>query len=277
MESLSNALNYIHPGSVSGALFYAFILVAASVAGSALVRMMARSALQRDRVDRTAVLFLRPLAVAFVWLMSAVIYAHLIPELRALGTALLAGVSVASIVVGMAAQNTLGNTIAGLALLIYRPFRLGDRLQIVAPTGLETGVVEGVTLGYTVLQTFDNRRVVMPNNAIVAQTTVNLTSVDPRVMAVIPIGVGYEADVEKARELLLAYAGSHASVIEVVACPVVALASSSLTLSLRAWCPDSAAAKTFEYDTYEYAKRAFGEVGIEIPYPYTNVVLKREA
>src|SRR5581483_1757058 len=112
-------------------------------------------------------------------------------ELRSLGTAFLTGVSIASVVIGLAAQNTLGNLIAGFSLVLYRPFQIGDRVQITAPTGLETGDVETLTLGYTVLRTFDNRRIVVPNSAMASQVMINLTSIDPRVMAVVPIGIGY--------------------------------------------------------------------------------------
>jgi small conductance mechanosensitive channel len=186
---------------------------------------------------------------------------------------MLAGASVASIVLGVAAQNTRGNLVAGLALLIYRPFRVGDRLQVQAPSGPETGVVESVTLGYTVLRTFDNRRVVLPNSLAGTQTTVNLTSVDPRVMAAVHLGISYTSDVARAREILLDITWSHPEVIETVDCPVVELGSSSVTLRLRAWCHDALAAHRLEYDLLERAKARFSEAGIEIPYPYQNVVL----
>ena len=84
-------------------------------------------------------------------------------------------------VLGLAAQNTLGNLIAGISLLLYRPFNLGDRLQVMAPTGLETGIVESLTLGYTLLKTDDNRRVVVPNSLMASQTAINLTANDPRI------------------------------------------------------------------------------------------------
>jgi small-conductance mechanosensitive channel len=84
-------------------------------------------------------------------------------------------VSVISVVLGLAAQNTLGNLVAGIAVLLYRPFRVGDTVQVTAPRGSETGVVESITLGYIVLVTPDNRRVMVPNSAVMNQTTVNLT------------------------------------------------------------------------------------------------------
>ena len=69
-----------------------------------------------------------------------------------------------SLIVGCAAQNTLGNLIAEIYLQLYRPFKLGDRLHVTAPTGLETGTVESLALGYTLLRTDDNHRMAVPNS-----------------------------------------------------------------------------------------------------------------
>ncbi len=121
-------------------------------------------------------------------------YAHFVPGRSGLGSASLASISVSTVIVGLAAQNTLGNLVAGISLLLYRPFKLGDRLQVIAPTGLETGTVENLTLGYTLLKTDDNRRVVVPNSLIASQTTINLTTNDPRVVCSVPISISYDAD-----------------------------------------------------------------------------------
>lgn len=273
MTRFERLLDTVNPATLSGAVFYAVLVALLGLVGTWVIRSAARRALHHDTVDRTAVMFLRPLGQMALWVILLVTYAHVIPGLRALGTALLAGASVVSIVLGVAAQSTLGNLVSGVALLVYRPFRVGDRLQVMAPTGVETGTVESVTLGYTVLQTYDNRRVVLPNSLVSSQVTINLTTVDPRVMAAVAIGVSYTADIKRAREILLEIAGRHANVVEVVGCPVIQLANSSVTLSLRAWCHDIGAAKGFEYDLYESAKARFDEAGIEIPYPYQNVVL----
>jgi small-conductance mechanosensitive channel len=138
--------------------------------------------MERDHhglVDRTAAPFVVQLLRVLLYVIALLLYVHLIPGLRGIGTALLAGAGVASIVLGLAAQNTLGNLIAGMTLLLYRPFQVGDRVQVTAPTGLETGVVQVITLGYTILRTENNRRIVVPNSAMANQVTVNLTSVDP--------------------------------------------------------------------------------------------------
>jgi small conductance mechanosensitive channel len=170
----------------------------------------------------------------------------------------------------------LGNVIAGISLLLYRLFQVGDRVQVSVPTGLEIGVVENLTLGYTTLKTYDNRRVVVPNSAMDSQVTINLTTKDPRVMAVVPIGIGYNAGINKARQILVELAKTHPRVEEVVDYPVTQLGNYTVVLSLRVWCEDSVTALQVEYDIYEQVKSRFDKEGIEIPFPYTNVVLKKE-
>jgi small-conductance mechanosensitive channel len=191
---------FANPAQPIGALVYAVVFaLLAWLAGRAL-RLAVQRVLARDKrahVDRTAVNFLAQLAQIGVWLFAFISYAHLVPALARLGTAWLASVGVISVVLGLAAQNTLSNLIAGISLVLYRPFKVGDRLQVTAPTGLETGVVESLDLGYTVLKTDDNRRVVVPNSAIASQTTINLTGEDPRVFCSVPIGISCDSDIDK--------------------------------------------------------------------------------
>jgi small conductance mechanosensitive channel len=112
-----------------------------------------------------------------VFLLCLVIFAHLVPALRAAGTALLASASVVGLVLGIAAQNTLGNLIAGVSIGLYRPFHIGDWLQVSVPGGVASGRVETLSLGRTVLRTEDNRRVVVPNSVMLNATTINLNAV----------------------------------------------------------------------------------------------------
>ena len=153
-------------------LFFAWLFGRAS--HLAVQRLLAKDT--HNHVDRTAVKFLAQLARFVVYIFAFISYAHLIPALAGLGTAWLASAGILSVIIGLAAQNTLGNLIAGISLLLYRPFNVGDHLQISAPTGLETGFVESINLGYTILKTDDNRRVVVPNSLMASQTHINLTS-----------------------------------------------------------------------------------------------------
>jgi small-conductance mechanosensitive channel len=79
-----------------------------------------------------------------------------------------------SVILGFAAQQTLGNLVAGISLVLYKPFERGDRLQIQAPSGLEVGEVEEISLGYTVLQTADRRQIIISNGTMAQQTMIRL-------------------------------------------------------------------------------------------------------
>lgn len=175
---------------------------------------------------------------------------------------LLAGVSVASIIFGLAAQNTLGNLIAGVSLVLYRPFQIDDRVQFNAPTGLEMGKVESINLGYSVICTYDLRRVVIPNSVMATSIIINLTKGDPRTLASIPITVGRAQDIDRARAVLTELAEAHPLVQEIEDCPVTRLDNYSLTLTLQVWCAHAGEAKQAEFDIYEQAARRFAEENI---------------
>ena len=190
------------------------------------------------------------------------------------GAASLTSIGMISLIVGFAAQNTLGSLIAGLSLLLYRPFKLGDRLQVIAPTGLETGTVESLTLGYTLLKTDDNRRVVVPNSVMASQTNINLTANDPRVVCSVPMSISYDADVDKARAILLDLGSKHPKATQVCGCPLTQLGASGVVLTLDMWCADSYTAIALKCDLLEQAKKRFASEGIGLPLPQTTGVLK---
>ena len=147
-------------------------------------------------------------------------------------------------------------------------------MQVIAPTGLETGKVESLTLGYTLLKTDDNRRVVVPNSVMASQTNINLTANDPRVICSVLIMISYDADIDKARAILLDLAGKHPKAKLVCGCPLTQLGAAGVVLSLDVWCADALAAITCRCDLLEQAAKRFAAEGIRISIPQTMVVLK---
>jgi small-conductance mechanosensitive channel len=136
--------------------------------------------------------------------------------------------------------------------------------------------VESLTLGYTLLRTDDNRRVVVPNSLMASQTTVNLTGNDPRVVCSIAIGISYNSDIDKARSILIALAGKHPKAKEVCGCPLTQLGSSGMVLTLDVWCADALTAITLRCDLLEQAVKLFAQNGIGIPSAQTKIVLEDE-
>jgi small-conductance mechanosensitive channel len=265
------------PSTLQGAFLFAVIFAFLAWFVGRMLRMAVQRILAHDKhdhLDLMAVKFIAKLTRYAVYVFAFAAYAHFIPALSGLGAASLTSIGMISLILGFAAQNTLGNLIAGISLLLYRPFKLGDRLQVIAPTGLETGTVEGLTLGYTLLKTDDNRRVVVPNSVMASQTNVNLTANDPRVICSVLIGISYDSDIDKARAILLDLAGKHPKAKQVCGCPLTQLGASGVVLSLDVWCADALAAISFRCDLLEQAAKRFAVEGIRISIPQTMVVLK---
>ena len=153
------------PDSLVGAIALGALVFALASVVAIVIRRAARR-IAPHLTNVTALGFVSAFAQLLTYLFAFVLYAHLIPELRALGTALLAGVSVISVVVGVAAQGTLGNLVAGFSLVLSRTIRVGDVVQLASPVGAISARVELISLGYTVLRDAGNQEVVVPNSVI---------------------------------------------------------------------------------------------------------------
>src|SRR5579859_7594537 len=195
-------LKYLKPDSLIGAIGYLVIFTLAALLFSRALRAAVHAAMTRSgHIDRTTISFLQQMGSAAIWVICLILYAHLIPVLRSMGTALLAGASIASVVIGLAAQSTLGNLVAGVAITIYRPFRLGDTLQVTAPTGTEVGTVEMISLGYTTLRAQDGHLIILPNSIAASQVVINLSDTFAPGSFAISMRLSREADLEAARRL----------------------------------------------------------------------------
>jgi small-conductance mechanosensitive channel len=156
---------------VIGTVFHGVVFLCAAVVAARLIRVVAAHS-ERHLTDVTALRFVVQLLQVCSFVVAFILYTHLIPPLRAFATALLAGVSVVSIVLGVAAQNTLGNLIAGFSLVLYHPFEVGDVVQLNTPKGLATGTVEALALGYTRLRDAEGAAIIVPNNVMVSSVIV---------------------------------------------------------------------------------------------------------
>jgi small conductance mechanosensitive channel len=236
-------LSFIRPDTLIGALAYLVIFICLAMILSRVLRSAVHAAMTRSgHIDRTTLSFLQQMAGALIWVVMLILYAHLIPVLHSMGTALLAGASVASVVIGLAAQSTLGNLVAGVSITIYRPFRLGDTPQVAAPTGTEVGVVEMISLGYTTLRAPAGHLIVVPNSVAASQVTINLNtnaSFAPWPL-VITMRIARDADIEAVRELALKVAREQGDEKSVVGCFLTKVDTSAVTLELRLRAKDSA-------------------------------------
>ncbi|HLY52884.1 MAG TPA: mechanosensitive ion channel family protein [Steroidobacteraceae bacterium] len=260
-------LRLLSPDSLLGAGVYLLIFLVLALVLSRVLRLGLGTAMGRHaaHIDRTTVSFLQQIGTAAVWVLMLILYAHLIPALRAMGTALLAGASVASVVIGLAAQSTLGNLVAGVAITLYRPFRLGDTLQVAAPSGTETGTVELISLGYTTLRTSDGRYVVLPNSVAASQVTVNLTHYGAMTPLRIVIRISRETELDAARETALRIARETAGADTPVSCVLTALEAASAVFELHLTPPAQADAAALRTRLITQLAKGFAAAGLDAP------------
>jgi small-conductance mechanosensitive channel len=190
----------------------------------------------------------------------------------------IAGAGIAGIAIGFAAKDTLSNLIAGVVLILDRPFEIGDRIEVwSAPTGSATwGDVIDIGLRATKIKTTDNLVIVIPNNEIMKRDIVNYTIITSKIRIRINIGIAYDADLKKAKKIISSVAGTAKWVAEEPPPKVVVrnFGESSVDLQLRVWINDARRRMdVIDYIT-DAVKEAFDSQGIEIPYPKRDINIK---
>lgn len=192
-----------------------------------------------------------------------------------------AGAGVAGVAIGFAAKDTLSNLIAGILLIVDRPFEVGDRIEVWnSPPGTASwGDVIDIGLRATKIKTTDNIIVVIPNNEIMTRDIINYTLNSEKIRVRINIGVAYDADIQKAKDLIVKVAQS-ADWIAPDPPPKVVVRNfgeSSVDLQLRVWINEARhRMNTISYVT-DKVKEIFDKEGVEIPYPKREIYVTQKS
>ncbi len=237
----------------------------------------------RGKIDPTRQRVARNLIKVIIYIIGLGLVFYSIPELRAVSVGMFAGVGVIGIVVGFAAQETLANLVAGVSLAVFQPFRLGDRLRI---TG-EYGIVEDITLRHTVIRTWENKRIVIPNHIISKEPIINYSIRDEKILKYLDVSISYDSDIDLARRIMMDEVKKHPDVLDInksrdISSPDIPivrmkeLTDSGVTLRLLFWAPDQAVATRTGYELLESIKKRFDKEGVEIPYPHRTIVYKKD-
>ncbi|MEA3279021.1 MAG: mechanosensitive ion channel family protein [Thermodesulfobacteriota bacterium] len=189
----------------------------------------------------------------------------------------IAGAGVVGIAVGFAAKDTLSNLIAGILLIVDRPFEIGDRIEIWdAPVGSASwGDVIDIGLRATKIKTTDNIVIIIPNNEIMKRDIVNYTIITSNIRVRVNIGVAYDADMKKTKDIIKRVADSADWIAKDPPPKVVVrqFGESSVDLQLRVWIDDARKRiDTISYIT-DRVKDEFDKEGIEIPYPKRDIII----
>lgn len=184
-------------------------------------------------------------------------------------TTFIAVLSAAGLAVGLALRESLTNFAGGVLILVFRPFNVGDFIDLDG----YSGTVKDIQLLYTALNTTDNRRITIPNGELANGKIINYSVEDTRRLDLV-FGVSYDDDIEKVKEILTRIIWSHPLTFQdpEPLIRVMAYQDSSLDFTIRVWCKREDYWSIY-YDLHEQIKVAFDQEGITIPFPQTDVNL----
>jgi small conductance mechanosensitive channel len=203
------------------------------------------------------------------------------PPLRAFAGSLLAGAGILAAILGFASQQAFSNIVSGIFIVIFKPFRVNDRLKI---KEIYSGVVEDITLRHTIIRDFENRRIVVPNTVIASEILINADYDDHKICKFIEFNVGFKSDLDKAKRIIAEEIGKHKNYLDprtqedvemgkpLVDVRLIKFTDFAMVLRGYAWSRDNAEAFDMYCDLLESIKKRFDTEGVEIPYPHFVVV-----
>lgn len=199
-----------------------------------------------------------------------------IESLQTFITTVLASTSLLVVVAGFAAQEALSNVINGLFISMFKPFEIGDRIKLVSNN--ISGYVEDISLRHTIVRTFTNSRIIVPNSVMNKEMIENTYYKDSRASMWIDVSIGYDSDIKKAKEVMARVISSHPLFLDVrtkeeieagkpvVSVSVRELGASGIALRATVWTNNIDENFTACSDIRESIKEEFSLAGIEIPY-----------
>ncbi len=269
---------------IKGAVIYLFVRIATSLAKYLFRR--SQNVQGKIPIDETKVGFLKQIVMAAIYLIGISAFLSLIPGMERVSDSILASAGILAMAVGLASQEALSNLIGGMFIIFSHPFKVGDFIQV---DGTSSGTVVEISLRHTILRTLENRMILIPNNKINSSTIINSSYDDTSTCSFVEIGVSYTTDLDRAIDVMRDEIMKHPLLIDhrseadkergvpQVVIRVIKLGDSSITLRAWAWASTNANSYIMYWDLLKAVKQRFDREGIEIPYPYFNQIVKREA
>jgi len=223
--------------------------------------------MKRSNVDETLSKFFSNIIYG---LLIVVVVLAALSNLGINTTSFVAILGAAGLAIGLAFKDTFANIGAGVLIVFFRPFKIGDFIQASG----EMGTVEEINLFSTMMKTGDNKQVIIPNSSIVGGNITNFSTKDTRRVDFV-FGIGYDDDLKLAKSTLEEIVSSDERSLDEPA-PFVAvseLADSSVNFVVRVWVKSEDYWGVY-FDTIEKVKLTFDEKGISIPYPQMDVHTK---
>tara|TARA_R110000868_G_scaffold404509_1_gene682766 strand:+ start:5035 stop:5895 length:861 start_codon:yes stop_codon:yes gene_type:complete len=232
--------------------------------------------------DATNSRFIQQMLSVLIILIGISFIIFMIPNLKHIATTILAGAGVIVAVIGFASQQVLSNIISGIMIVVTKPYRLKDRVSV----RTTEGVVEDITLRHTIIKNYENKRIIIPNSIMSNEVIVNANFAEDICCEWVEINVSYTADIKKAKAIMKDEIVNHPLFIDhrkplnknmdddIAPIRVISVGEFAITLRAWTWAASPGDAFIMGCDLLESIKNRFDKEGVEIPYPYSNVIYK---
>ena len=245
-------------------LLYAVLIIFVGRWVVKLLLKIIKSALEKTTVEETVRIFVANLLST---LLMVIIFIAAINQLGIETTSIIAMLGAAGLAIGLALQGSLANFAAGILIVIFRPYKVGDYIE----AGSAAGTVLDIQIFSTVLKTPDKKVVVVPNGTIMDSSIINYTGQETRRVDIIA-SCGYEDDIDKVKDILQDILNQDQRILKEPE-PRIAvseLADNSINFIVRPWV-NSSDVLSVKYSILEQIKKRFDAEGISIPYPQRDV------
>ncbi len=235
-------------------------------------------------VDPTNFSFLKNSISFIIYTVGLIAIFYITPPLNSVAKALFASAGIFAAIIGFASQKAFSNIISGIFILIFRPFRVKDVIEVGA---LNKGIVEEITLRHTIIRNYENRRIIIPNSIISEETIINSNIIEEKIKKFVEFDISYESNLDLAKEMIREEAENHPLLMDnrteedkinnlpKVVIRVIKLGEYSITIRAYVWAKCNDDAFVISCDMNESVKKRFDANGIEIPYPHRTIVNKK--
>lgn len=269
-------------GQFAGGFWAAFIVSTVVAAAAWILIKVLNKALKRmaakGKLDATNLAFFRRIVGAVILLVAVMLILLQVKPLKTVAASVLASSGVLAVILGFAAQQAMANVVGGFFISVFKPISLNDRVRL--PEKSIDGVVEDISLRHTVIRTFENTRVIVPNSVMNAAVIENFHYQDEKVCRFLDIGVGPGADIDRAMGVIAEEVRTHKDFFDNraeeekrrgvpdVIVRVTELGENAVKLRAAVWAKDAGTGYAMTCDLLYSIKKRFDEQGIEFPAPY---------
>ena len=249
-------------------------------------RLFKRIIARRDKhsIDKTNLMFLKNVVIYSTYCLGFLSMFNQIPGMQQLSKTLLTGAGILAAAIGFGSQQAISNIVSGIFMVLFKPFRVGDHIDL---GGIYSGTVVDVSLRHTTIKNSENRMIIVPNSVLNNQSIINSTIIQEATCTSVFASISYGSDVNKAMTIMQEEALKHPLLIDYrskedikndkpqVVVRVIDWANSSVNIRASVWASNNDNAFILKCDLMKSIKERFDSEGIEIPYPYTNIIEKK--